>query len=132
MTTSLNSNPAAREAYEQQIQYICGRLTLAGADAALRIGRLPVGAVIVGVAVRVVTAFSGGTPVLGAGTTAALTGTSGNIATGMAITAGSTLTQPSATVAQPLAADTDVYFGSSGAATAGDAIVAVQFIKPLS
>jgi hypothetical protein len=132
MTTTLNSATAAREAYEQQVQYICGRLTLAGADAAVKIGKLPIGCVILGVSTRVVTAFSGGTPVLGAGTTAALTGTSGNIASTMAITAGSSLTQPSATVAQPLAGDTDIYFGSSGGATAGDAVVAVQYVKPLN
>ena len=132
MTTSLNSATAAREAYEQQVQYIAGRVTLAGADANVKVGRLPIGCVILNVNVRVVTAFTGGTPVLGAGNTAALVGTSGNLATGMAITAGSTTTVPSATIAQPLAADTDVYFGSSGAATAGDAVCVVAYVKPLN
>jgi len=48
----------------------------------------------------------------------------------LAEAAGSENLVPSATVAQPLAADTDIWVGTTGAATAGDVIIAVSFVKP--
>lgn len=134
MVTSLNQTVVARDLGYQQPQYIAGRHTLTAADtpAATKIGRLPAGALITGISSRVVTAVTGGTPVLGVGTTTATVGTNGNLNAVMAEAAGSENLVPSATVAQPLAADTDVYVGTTGAATAGDVIIVVTFIKPLS
>lgn len=133
MTTSLNSQTPARDSGYQQIQYICGRLTLTGADTPkAKIGTLPAGAIILSMNTRVITAVTGGTPVLGFGTTNALVGGSGNLNAVLAEAAGSETVVPSATVAQPLAADTDVWLGTSGGATAGDVIGTVAFIKPLS
>lgn len=133
MVTSLNTSTPARESGYEGVQYICGRLTLTGADTPkVKLGTLPAGAVIVALYTRVVTAVTGGTPVLGFGTTSALTGTSGNINAVVAEAAGSEALVPSATVAQPLAADTDVWLGTSGAATAGDVVGVVAFIKPLA
>lgn len=133
MTTSLNNQVSARESGYQGVQYIAGRLTLTGADVPkVKLGVLPAGAIILAIATRVITAVTGGTPVLGFGTTSALVGGAGNLNAVVAEAAGSELLVPSATVAQPLAADTDVWLGTSGGATAGDVIGAVLFMKPVS
>jgi hypothetical protein len=133
MVTSLNRTVAARDAGYQMTQYICGRHTLTGTDAPqTKIGTLPAGSVIVYIATRVVTAVTGGTPVLGIGTTSTLIGGTGNINAVIAEAAGSEILAASATVAQPLAADTDIWVGTSGGATAGDVVVTVAFVKPLS
>jgi hypothetical protein len=126
------ANVSARDVGYNMVQCISGRHTLTAADtpAATKIGRLPAGAVITGISSRVVTAVTGGTPVLGIGTTAALVGTNGNINAVMAEAAGSENVVPSATVVQPLAADTDLFVGTTGAATAGDVVVVVSFVKP--
>lgn len=133
MTTSLNSQTPARESGYQNVQYIAGRLVLTGADTPkVKIGTVPAGAIITGMHTRVVTAVTGGTPVLGFGTTSALVGGTGNLNAVLAEAAGSETVVPSATVAQPLAADTEVWLGTSGGATAGDVIGIVAFVKPLS
>lgn len=133
MVTSLNRGTSARDLGYQTKQYICARHTLTGTDLPVtKVGTIPAGAVITGINTRVVTAVTGGTPVLGIGTTVALIGASGNLNAVIAEAAGSEFVQPSATVAQPLAADTDVYIGTTGGATAGDVVVAVEFIKPLT
>lgn len=128
MVTSLNQSTVARDAGYQLVQYICGRLTLAGADGNVKIGTLPAGAVILTVSTDIETTLSGGTPVFNVGTASG----GAQIAAAIAITAGSLNTVPLAALVQPLAADTDVWAGTTGAATTGDAIVAVTFIKPLS
>lgn len=134
MVTSLNSAVAARDSGYLMPQYVCGRHTLTAADTpvATRIGRIPAGAVITDIKSRVVTAVTGGTPVLGVGTTTALVGTNGNLNAVMAEAAGSESLVPSATVVMPLAANTDIYVGTTGAATAGDVIIAVWFVTPLA
>ena len=48
----------------------------------------------------------------------------------MAEAAGSENVVALAALALPFAADTDIYLGTTGGATAGDVIVAVGFIKP--
>lgn len=134
MVTSLNQSTPARDIGYQVGQYICGRLVLNGVadNAKVKIGTLPAGAVITAISNKVVTAITGGTPVFGIGTTNALVGTNGNIQNVMAEAAGSELLQPLAALVMPLAADTDVWAGTTGGATAGDAIVSVAFVKPLS
>jgi hypothetical protein len=138
MATSLMTRTAAREAGYQMMQYISARLTLASADApVVKVGTLPAGSVIVGISSRVITAITGGTPVLGidsvtAGGATPAVGSTGNIQGTMAETAGSELVFASTTVAQPFANDVDIYVGTSGAATAGDAVITVMFVKPLS
>jgi hypothetical protein len=81
---------------------------------------------------RTITAFSGGTPVLGVGTTSTNVGGTGDIATGIAVAVGSVQTFPLAALAMPFAAPQDVFVGTSGGTTAGDAVVIVQFAKPLA
>lgn len=133
MTTSLNNQVPARESGYQNVQYIAGRLTLTAADTPKKkIGTLPQGAIITGISSKVSTAVTGGTPVLGLGTTSALVGASGDIQNVMAEAAGSENLVPLAALVQPLAADTDVWIGTSGGATAGDVYCAVTFIKPIS
>lgn len=139
MVTSLNQSNPARETGYEAVQYICGRLTLNGvADAVkVKLGTIPAGAVMVAIYSRVVTAITGGTPVLGLGSVAAggatpAVGTTGNINAVMAEAAGSEALVPSATVAQPFATDTDIWAGTSGGATAGDAVIACAYIKPLA
>jgi hypothetical protein len=134
MVASLNQSTPAREAGYQMSQYIAGRLTLNGIadNAKVKIGTLPAGSIITAIHSKVATAITGGTPVLGLGTTNALVGTTGNIQNVFAETAGSELVQPLAALVMPLAADTDVWAGTSGGATAGDAYITVAFVKPLS
>jgi len=127
------TNKPAREMGYQMPQQISGRHTLTGADTpvATLIGRVPAGSIIYGIASRVVTAVTGGTPVLGVGTSTATVGTNGNLNAVMAEAAGSEFLVPSTTVAQPLAADTDVYVGTTGGATAGDVVIGIMFFKPV-
>jgi len=130
MVTSLNTKTAARDANEQQIAYIACRLTAAagGGTIQAKVGALPAGAVIVGIHSRVFTTFAGGSPVLAVGQV----GVYNDLATGIALTAGGVLTQPLTTIAQPLAADTEVWCQVTGGATAGDAVFSVWFMKPLN
>lgn len=133
MTTSLNSQVPARDFGYQAVQYIGGRLTLTAADTPKKkIGTLPAGAIITSIHSKVAAAVTGGTPVLGLGTTSALVGTSGDIQNVMAEAAGSESLVPLAALTMPLAADTDVWVGTSGGATAGDVYVVVAFVRPVS
>jgi hypothetical protein len=132
MPSLFDSNIPVREVGPSGIQYVCGRHTLTAADtpANTKIGRIPAGCLITVISSRVVTAVTGGTPVLGIGTTTATVGTNGNLNAVMAEAVGSENLVPSATVAQPLASDTDIYVGTTGGATAGDVIIAVGFVRP--
>jgi len=131
MVSSLNVKVPARAAGYEQVQYMAKRHTLTAADVpVIKIGTLPAGAVILSVGVAKITTYSGGTPVLGFGTVAANVGGSGDIATGMSISLSSN-TVPLA-IGFPLASDTDVWFGSSGAATTGDSVVSVSFMLPIA
>lgn len=133
MATQLNRGTQAREAGYEMVQYLAARLTLTAADTpVVKVGTLPAGAVITGINSRVATAVTGGTPVLGIGTTSALVGTSGDIQNVMAEAAGSETVFPLAAFVMPTTAAVDVYVGTSGGATAGDVYVTVQFVKPLA
>jgi hypothetical protein len=139
MTTTLNSRTPARESGYEGIQYIGGRLTFVGTVTAdtvkVKLGTLPAGSVLLAVNSRCITAATGGTPVWGIGTTSSAVGGSGDlVAAGITNTTGTTTqTLPSTTTAMPLAADTDVWLGTSGGATAaGDIVVFVMFAKPIA
>jgi hypothetical protein len=139
MPGNLMTGTPARDAFNNGTQAIVGRHTLTAADtpASTKIGTIPAGAMILGIASRVVTAVAGGTPVLGisyvaTGGTAPAVGTSGNLQNVMAEAAGSELVFPLAAAVLPPTTDVDIYVGSTGAATSGDVIVAVLFVKPLS
>lgn len=134
MVTSLNRGTPAREMGYEVMQYISGRNVItADATAPTKVGTLPIGSVIVGIASRVVTAVTGGTPAFGIGTSPATVGTAGTVVTAMAETAGSEWLTPLASFVMPLTADTDIYIGAlTGGGTAGDVIIAVFFIKPLA
>lgn len=125
---TLNAVLAARDLGTTVVQYVCARLTLAGADGNVKVGTIPAGAMITSVTTKVVTAFSGGVPVFNVGTASG----GAQVAAAIAITAGSLNTVPIAALVMPLAANTDIWAGTTGSATAGDAIIAVMFIKPLN
>ena len=131
MVANLMTNTPARDAFNNAVQSIAGRITAgAGGPATLsvQIGTLPAGALILGVNTNVETALVGTTPTFNVGTTAAGT----DIAAGIALTAGTVVTPAAAALANPLTADTQVWANITGTPTAGDAFVTVQFIKPVS
>ena len=131
MVANLMTNTPARDAFNNAVQSIAGRITAgAGGPATLsvQIGTLPAGALILGINTNVETALVGTTPTFNVGTTAAGT----DIAAGIALTAGTVVTPAAAALANPLTADTQVWANITGTPTAGDAFVTVQFIKPVS
>jgi hypothetical protein len=131
MGTSLNTGVPARDIGYQMLQYVAGRVTAlaSGAAVAQKIGTVPAGAIITSIISRVATAITGGTPVLALGTSS----TAGTQIQGtMAETAGSEQVFPASSLVMPLAADTEVWAHITGGATAGDAYIAVGFIKPVS
>ena len=131
MVANLMTNTPARDAFNNCVQSVNGRITAgAGGPATLsvQIGTLPAGALILGINTNVETALVGTTPTFNVGTTAAGT----DIAAGIALTAGTVTTPAAAALTNPVTADTDVYVNITGTPTAGDAYVTVQFIKPVS
>ena len=131
MVANLMTNTPARDAFNNAVQSIAGRITAgAGGPATLsvQIGTLPAGALILGINTNVETALVGTTPTFNVGTTAAGT----DIAAGIALTAGTVVTPAAAALANPVTADTQVWANITGTPTAGDAFVTVQFIKPVS
>jgi len=129
MVTSLFVKTPAREQGYEMTQYVAGRVLAlaAGTTVNQKIGTVPAGSLLLGVTTRVVTAITGGTPTLGVG----ITSGGVEVATGIAVAAGSVNTVPLATLAMPFTADTDIYVQIGGGATAGDVIAVVQFVKPL-
>ena len=130
MVANLMTNTPARDAFNNCVQSVNGRITAgAGGPATLsvQIGTLPAGALILGINTNVETALVGTTPTFNVGTTAAGT----DIAAGIALTAGTVVTPAAAALANPLTADTQVWANITGTPTAGDAYVSVQFIKPV-
>jgi hypothetical protein len=121
---------SARDIGYNVVQAICGRVVGAGADVAVKIGTLPAGAIILTVSTDVETAITGTAPVFSIGTASG----GAQLASAVALTAGSLNTVPIAALVQPLAADTDVWAGitAGGATTAGNAYVMVTFVKPLT
>ena len=139
MVTTLLQRSSSREIGYEMAQYIATRFTVTGTNPSQKLGTLPAGSVIMGIMSRVITAVAGGTPVLAVG--AVPTGTAAptfalsapnTLNVTMAEAAGSELVFPTTDIAQPLATDYDVYVGTSGGVTSGDAVVAVLFIKPLA
>lgn len=122
MVTALNRQIPARELGFEMAQFICGRVAAvpSGANVMASIGKLPVGAVLVGIASRVVTAFNGAVDV-----------DSGNLVADLATAAGSQLVMPAADSGGPLDSDTEFYVTVSGGATVGSAVVAVLYYKPI-
>lgn len=132
MVSTLLQNKPAREAGYEMMQYIAARIQASplGTDpVTVKIGSVPAGGLIVAVSSKVATAITGGTPVLSIGST----GDPGldNLVAAMAETAGSEWLLPLATIVQPLAVETEFFVSIAGAATAGDAYVAIFFIKPV-
>jgi|SRR5262245_3563138 len=130
MVTRLNTGTPAREAGYEMLQYIAGSITAdtGGAVVNVKIGTVPSGAIITTIINRVATAITGGTPVLALGTSSGGTQVQGTLAE----TAGSEQVFPLSTLTLPLTADTDVWAGISGTATAGTAYLTVFFIKPVA
>jgi hypothetical protein len=131
MVANLMTNLPPRDPFTNAVISIAGRITAAAggpATLSVQIGTLPKGATILGINTNVETALVGTTPTFNIGTTAAGT----DIAAGIALTAGTVVTPPAASLVQPLAADTPVWANITGTPTAGDAYVSVQFIKPTS
>jgi hypothetical protein len=133
MPNLFSTNYAARDgALYNMVSYVSGRYTpAAGTPTAVKIGRIPAGSVITEISSRVITAITGTTPVLGIGTAANLVGANGNLQAVMSEAVVSENLVPSTTVPMPLAADTDIWIGNTGTATAGDVIVAVCYINPV-
>ena len=139
MVANLMTNTPARDPFNNGVVAIVGRHTLTAADtpAATKIGTIPAGAMILSISSRVITAVTGGTPVLGIGSVAAggavpAVGGTGNVQTVLSEAAGSETVFPLAALTLPPTTDIDIYVGTSGGATAGDVIVAVLYVKPLS
>jgi hypothetical protein len=132
MVTTLNQSTPARESGYEGVQYICARVTATSVAAMnVKIGTLPAGSVIVAIFNRVITAFAGGTPLLTVGSNGPAT--YDNLNATMLEAAGSELLQSLATFPAPLAVDTDIFARlSGGPVTAGDAVIAIWFIKPLA
>ena len=122
MVTALNRQIPARETGFEMAQFICGRVAAlpSGAEVMASIGKLPVGAVLIGIASRVVTAFNGAVDV-----------DSENLVAVLATTAGSQIVMPAADSGGPLDSDTEFYVTVSGGATAGLAYVSVLYYKPV-
>lgn len=135
MVTSLNQSTPAREAGYEMVQYLCARILPTGVTAqAYKIGSLPAGSVPVFVHNRVVTALTGGTPLITIGSNVGAVASSyNNMVAAVAEAAASELLQPLTTFATPFTVDTDIYAAvSGGPITAGDFIVTVGFVKPLA
>lgn len=132
MVTSLNQGVSAREAGYEMKQYIAGRITATGATTVTKkLGVLPQGSIITQVNTRVVTPFSGGTPLLTLGQLGD-SGLDNLVAAINELTAGGEVLQPLTTITQPLTADTEVWMSLAGTATAGDAYLAIEYIKPVA
>lgn len=130
MPGNLMTGTPPRDIGYNVVQAICGRIQGAGADVNVKVGTLPAGCIITAVTTDVETVIGGTAPVFNVGTTP----TGAQLASAVALTAGSLNTVPVAALVQPLAADTDVYANISGggATTSGDAYVIVTFVKPLT
>lgn len=132
MVTSLNQGVSAREAGYQMAQYIAARISATGATTVTKkIGKIPQGAIITSIDTRIVTAFAGGTPLL----TVGALGDSGldNLVSAIneATALGESL-QAQTNITQPLTADTEFWASVAGTATAGDAYVVINFVKPVA
>ncbi len=130
MVSQLNRGTPARDQGYEMIQYIAGSIVAdaGGAAVNVKLGTIPAGAIILQANSRVQTAITGGTPVLGLGTASGGTQIQGV----MSEAAGSEVVFPAAGIVLPLTADTDVWATLTGGATAGQAFIAVSFIKPVA
>ena len=131
MVTTLNSRTTARDAGYEFMQYIAARITATTGGGAIqqRVGTIPSGSLLVGVLNRTAVAYATAAAVnIGLGQS----GTFSDLASGLASTAGGVLTQPLATISQPLTADLDVWAQIGSGATAGDSYISVWFQKPIA
>lgn len=123
MVSQLNRAAVARDIGYEWIQFCCARIVAdpGGADVVKLVGKIPVGAVVLAVCSRVVTAITGGAAVV----------TVGDPVATLAQGAGSEILMPDASMAMPLATEMEFYATIGGGATAGAAYVAVLFVKPI-
>lgn len=130
MVTSLNNRPAAREIGYEMASYIATRIQAVAGGAVVNksIGVVPAGAWITNVYSRVATAFAGGTPALVVGSNSPAFNNLANPAEAQ----GSEDLMPLAAFPNPLTADTEFFAQIGGGATAGDAYVAIQYLKPIA
>lgn len=132
MVTSLNVGVPAREAGYQMAQYIAKRIAAdtGGAAASVRVGTIPQGSMITQIFSKVTSAILAATPALSLGQF----GDSGldNLVAAMAETVGSEIVQPLTNITQPLTADLDVWAAIASGATAGEAYISIEYIKPLA
>ena len=130
MPSLFDSNLPVRDLGQGVVQCYAGRANPTGLVSvySVKIGRLPMGAIITAVSTNVETAITGSTPAFNIGTVASGTAPGADIAATIALTAGSLNTVPLAALVQPLATDTDVWANITGTAT-GDAYVVVQYVK---
>lgn len=130
MVSQLNNSNPARDAGFEMVQYIAARVTVDGSTTfTKKIGTVPAGSIITDINSRITTAMTGAAAAtFQLGTTS--TGTS--LQSAMSEAAGSETVFPAATFPMPLASDTDIWANVTGTATAGEAIVAVRFIKPIA
>lgn len=131
MVANLMTYVPARDAFSVAVQSINGRITGAGVDpTVVQIGTLPAGALILSINTNVETVIGGTAPVFNVGTAPS----GAQIASAIALTAGTVVTPPVAALVNPLAAETPVYatISAGGVTTSGDAYVTVQFVKPAS
>jgi hypothetical protein len=138
MPGNLMTGTPARDIGYNVVQALVVRHTLTGTDLPVtKVGTIPAGAMILSIQSRVITAVTGGTPVLGigsvaAGGTAPAVGGTGNVVIAMSEAAGSESVFPLAALVLPPTTDLDIYVGTSGSATAGDVVITVLFVKPLT
>lgn len=132
MVSQLNNTVSARDAGYNMVQYISGRISATGATTVTKkIGKIPAGSIITNINSRIVTAFSGGTPLLTLGEL----GDSGLDNLVAAINEATALSEslvPQTNITMPLTADTEFWASLSGTATAGDAYLTISFIKPVA
>ena|SRR5215471_6406169 len=132
MVSQLNQGTPARDAGYEMTQYISGHIiaTSAGAAVNVKIGTIPAGSLITQFISRVSTAITGGAAQTLALGTRSNSGSELQVALSEAV--GQEVVFPTSTIAMPLASDTDVWANISSGATAGDAYIVAQFIKPVS
>lgn len=129
MVSSLNTQTSAREMGYNVVEHIGGRVqaNAGGAVVNVKLGKIPAGAILIGVATRIATAYTGGTPALTVGTL----GDAGldNVVLTIAEAQGGEFLQPIAGQGGPLAADTEFWAALAGGATAGDGVVLILFAR---
>lgn len=131
MATSLNNSKPARDGVGQQV--VAVRYEVNFTDSNLTTGNrqvaaIPAGAIVIATDINVVTAFTGGTAALSAGTN---NPTSNNLTGAAAVTVGLVTNVPpvaGGTAIGPLAVDTPVYVKANTGLTAGKAQIIHRYV----